>query len=122
MKVLNQRPVRLLCLIRWEGLVIDPFIKCASLMISRVSAIVVVSKCFPLGEKNALLIDFELRWVAIGVCLDDFIFRASQILTEQSKPHVAKTLPDGCKLIELIFFSLKLDWNVMLPFWRKSRC
>lgn len=60
---------------------------------------VVVRRCFPLGEKKALLIDFELRCIAIGANFFDVVMvRISHNLTVQSSPPVAKVLPEGCKL------------------------
>lgn len=66
------------------------------------SDIVVVRRFFPLGEKNALFIDFELRCVAIGSTLVpdliDLNFLMSHKFTSQSSPAVASVYPFGCKL------------------------
>jgi len=107
--VLSHRPVRLSCLILWLGFLINPFCKWASEIISSVSAIVVVNKFFPLGEKKALLIDFELLCVANGFRLDrdwsPVNFRISQRFTSQSRPVVANVCPFGWRLMESIYVS-----------------
>ena len=76
-----------------------PFCKCASLKISRVFDIVVVNRFFPLGEKNALLMERLFLCVATGLTLDpdfnDANLRTSHRFVSQSKPQVARIFPFG---------------------------
>jgi hypothetical protein len=68
-------------------------------MQSRVFIMVVVKRLFPLGEKNALLIDLPELYVASGVGVDfldvDLSLRISQSFTVVSNPAVASVVPFG---------------------------